>query len=104
MCARRDPFADLGEVQIHCLEVGVGQHERRTAIACRADGTEDVGPVVAAVARCRWPAAAFGPNPGQSALLADTSFILPTEFNRLALSLRRDCLGDQINEVFLCVS
>jgi hypothetical protein len=40
MAASRDIAADLGEVQGHCLTVGIGQDKGRAFIACRADRAE----------------------------------------------------------------
>lgn len=77
MGAHRHAAADFDQVQIHCRGVGVGQDERRTCIACRADSSENIGPFIPAIARCRRPAAALGPKPGQRTLLADARFVLP---------------------------
>ncbi len=61
---RRHGAADLGQVHIHRRGVGIGQDKRRTGIACRANGAENIGPFIPAVARCRSPAAAVGPKSG----------------------------------------
>jgi hypothetical protein len=63
----------LGEVGIHRLRVGMGHDQRSGGTAFGADGTEDVGPFVAGVARRAWAAASVGPDAGQRALLADPS-------------------------------
>ena len=102
--AWRDVTADLGEMQVHGLAVGHGQNESGTGIARGTDGAEQIGPVVALVARCARSAAAFGPNPGQRALLADPGLILPPELDRLALGMRGDAGSNQIGKVFLCAS
>lgn len=52
-----DLAADLGEMFVHGMAVGGGQDEARAHAARRADGTEQVRPVVALVAWCRRPAA-----------------------------------------------
>ncbi len=60
MGAHRHAAADFGQVQIHRRGVGVGQDERRAGVARRADGPENIGPLVPAIARrgCRvWPKA-----------------------------------------------
>jgi hypothetical protein len=100
VCARCDVAADLDQMQIHRLGVGLGQDECRTDAPCRTDGTEDVGPVVALVARRRRPGALFAPDVGQAALLANARFVLPPEFDRLAASLGRDDISDQCGKVY----
>src|SRR5215218_10206474 len=72
------------------------------AVTRRTDGSEQIGPVVALIARRPRPGAALGPHAGQRALLADTGFILPPELDRLAARVRRDGSDDQIGKVFLC--
>ena len=104
VCARRDVSADLGKVEVHGAGVDVGQHQRRADTTRWTDGAEEIGPRIAAVARCCWSRAALGPEPGQRALLADPCFILPPELDRLAPRVFRDRGGDQVGKVFLCVS
>jgi len=60
----RDDAADLGEVQVHRLGVGLGQDERSADIPRGTDRAEQIGPVVALIARRARPAAALGPNAG----------------------------------------
>jgi len=90
MAARRDVAADLGQMQVHRLAIGHRQNERCPRVAGRTDGAEQIGPIVALVARRPWPAAALGPYSGQRALLPDPGFVLPPEFDRLAARVRRD--------------
>ena len=104
MCALSNVPADLSEVQVHGIGVDVGQHQGSADAACRTDGAEEVGPGIAAVARCCWSRAALGPEPGQGALLTNPCFILPPKLDRLAAGVLRDCGGDQVGEVFLCAS
>ena len=65
--------------------VGLGQHQGGADAARRADGAEQVGPVVAAVARRARARAAAGPEPGDGALLADPGFVLEPDLERLAV-------------------
>ena len=104
MRTRRDPAADLGEMQVHGFGIGLRQHQSRANTARRTNGAEDVGPVVALIARCGRPAALPGPDMRQAALLADTGFVLPPKFDRLGTSLMRDGIADQSCKVFLCAS
>ena len=80
MAFGRDLFGDLGEMQGHGLGIGGGHDERGGGAAFRADGAEQVGPLVAPVARRAWTASAPRPDPGQGALLADARFILEPDF------------------------
>src|SRR5215213_10536379 len=104
MCAGGDPAADFGEVQRHGRAVGHGRHETSTNAAGGTDRAEQVGRVVALVAR-RWRAAALvGPNAGQGALLADSCLVLPPELDRLVTGGFRDRGRDEGGEAFSCAS
>jgi hypothetical protein len=54
--ALRHLGADLLEMQVHRLGVGIRQHQSRADIATRADSAEYVGPFAALIARRWWPA------------------------------------------------
>jgi hypothetical protein len=75
--ALRHLVADLLEMQVHRLGVGIRQHQSRADLATRADSAEYVGPFAALIARGGRTAAALGPDAGQRALLANAGFILP---------------------------
>ena len=92
---------DLGEVGVHRLGVGEGQHEACGDGTFGADSTEDVGPLVAGVALGAGPCAAPGPDAGDRALLADPRFILEPYFQRLTLRSLRDRRSYRLGEVFL---
>ena len=104
MASFRHFAANSSEMQRHGFGV-----RRRHDQACR-DATlrtgraEQVGPVVALVARCAGSRSTFGPDAGQRALLADPGLVLEPDFDRLVFGvvgeLRRDCGG----EVFLNAS
>ena len=83
MGAGGDGAADLLEVQLHRLGVGVRQHQGSAGGALGADGGEDIGPFIARVARAAWPRTDPRPNPGQRTLLADPRFVLEADFQRL---------------------
>ena len=93
--------ADLGEVQVHRFGVGLGQNQRSADIPRGTDRAEQIGPIVALIARRARPAAPLGPDPGQRPLLADAGFVLPPQFDRFAACVRRDAGCDQSGEVFL---
>jgi hypothetical protein len=94
--------ADLLEVQVHRLRVGIRQDQGRTDVAMRADGAEYVGPFAALIPG--WTASALGPDASQCALLTNPGFVLPPKFNRLFARMLGDRGFDQIGKVFLCVS
>jgi hypothetical protein len=87
MRASRDMAADLNQMQVHRLGIGLRQDKGCAGAARRTDRAEDVGPVIALIARRRRPGALFRPDVGQAALLADACFILPPELDRLAAGL-----------------
>ena len=91
-------------MQVHRIGVGIGQNEAGADTARRADGAEDVRPIIAAVARCGRTRAPLRPDVGQGALLTDPRFVLPPELDRLAAGLGRNDGGDQSGMVFLCAS
>ena len=62
---------DLGQMSVHRVGVGEGQHEAHSCGASWTDGTEDVAPLVSRVALGPGPGAAFGPDAGEGALLAN---------------------------------
>lgn len=104
MAAGCDPPRDLGEMQGHGLRVGLGQDKRRRHGARRADGAEQIGPLVAPVARRARAGSAPGPDAGQGALLADAGFVLEPDFQRLVPGMLRQSLEDRRGEVFLKAS
>jgi hypothetical protein len=104
MRAGGDLCADLRKVQVHRFGIDRRQHEGRADAPRGTDGPEQVGPVVPLIAWRAGTAALFCPDIGQAALLADTGFVLPPEFDRLAAGVLRDGGRDQLGEVFLCAS
>jgi hypothetical protein len=99
-----DPSADLGQMQGHGFGVDIGQHQAGADASGGADGAEQIGPAIAAVAGRGWTAAALGPDAAQRALLADPGLVLPPELDRLASGGMGDRIGDQSGEVFLCAA
>jgi hypothetical protein len=99
-----DVAADLGEMQVHGFAVGHRHDESGADVARGTNRSEQVGPIVALVARRPRPTSAFGPNPCQRAVLADAGLVLPPQLDRLVLRMRRDDGSDQIGKVFLSAS
>ncbi len=80
MGSRRHRTADLAQMEVHGLAVGVRHHQGSADGAFGPDGAEEVGPFVAAVARRVRPRADAGPDAGQGALLADPGLVLTWGF------------------------
>jgi hypothetical protein len=104
MGARRDGAGDLGEVVVHRGGIGEGHNEAGGSAAGRADRPEDVGPLVAGVARRPWSGSASGPDPGERALLADARLVLEPDLERLAAGGLGDRRGYRLGEAFLKAS
>lgn len=85
--ARRDGAADLDQVLVHSLDIRSWHDDRRADAALGAGRTKKIGrcePMIPDRARA---GAASGPYAGQRSLLADTGFILPPYFDRLAIDV-----------------
>ena len=81
--AWRDGVADHGQVRVHGFGVG-RSHDQRGADGARSQNrTEQIGPIVAMIARGGRAAAAPRPVLGQGALLADPRFVLEPNLDRL---------------------
>ena len=104
MCSGRNAARDFGQVGRHRLGVDGGQDQTCGNTARRADGTEDIRPLIAGVAWRTRSRAASGPEPRQCALLADPRFILEPDFDGFALRSLRDCRRYRRAEVFLKAS
>ena len=71
-----DGPADLVDMGLHPLRICEGHGERRADTAGRADGTEQVGAIVALVSRLAGAGATPGPLPDDPVLLSDPGFVL----------------------------
>ena len=60
---------DLGQVSVHRRRVDEGQDQPCRNAARRADGSEQIGPLIAGVAGRTGPGAAPGPDAGEGSLL-----------------------------------
>jgi hypothetical protein len=78
--AGRDGLRDLGQVQVHRLDVAGRQDEGCAFALLRADRAEDVGRGGALVARRARARAALGPAAGDLVLLADPRLVLEPDF------------------------
>ena len=102
--ARSYLSADLGQVQVHRGGVDKWEHERGADPSGRADGTEQIRPVVSLIAWSARTAALVRPDVGQAALLADAGFVLPPQLDRFAARVLWDRGGDQLGKLFLCAA
>ena len=100
----RDGARDFCEVGRHRLGVDGGQDQTCGNTARRADGTEDIRPLIAGVARRTRSGAASGPDPGEGSLLPHACFILKPNLDGFALRSLRDCRRYRRAEVFLKAS
>lgn len=101
MSARIDLCADLCQVQVHCMGVGIGHDQPRAFALGRTDRPEDIGPLGALVFGRRRPGAALGPAPGDLVLLPDARFILPPQLNLYILAKSRLDFRQLAGEAFL---
>ncbi len=95
---------DFGQVLGHGLGVGAWHDEGGTDAPGRADGTEDVGRLVARIAHGTGPRAAPCPQARQGSFLTDPGLILEPDLDALAPDAGRERRGDPVGEVFLNVS
>ena len=102
--AGSDLAADLCEMQRQHLGVGGREDERGRGAALGAGRAEEVGPVVALIARRARPGSALGPDPGQRALLADARLVLEPDFERLVLGVVGEPRRQGRGKVFLNVA
>ncbi len=101
---RVDSLADGIEMQVHHGGIGFGHDDGGAPSPAGTSGAEQIGPIVALVARRPGPGSALGPDTRQGALLADPGFVLEPDFDGLAGGRRRERLGERFGEVFLKAS
>jgi len=73
--ARRHFGGDLGQVQVHCLDVAMGKDEGGALAFLGANGAEDVCRCRALIERRRWPCSAFCPTARDLIFLADARLV-----------------------------
>jgi hypothetical protein len=95
-----DVAGDLGEMQVHGLGVDLRQHQRGGLLGCGTGGGEQVGCLVALVARLPRPATAACPLSGQLALLTDPGLVLEPDLEPLSRRLITDGGDDQLGKFF----
>ena len=101
MGAGFDSAADLGEMGVQRLCIGVGHDEAGGLALVRADGAEDIGGGRPLILGRRRSSAAFCPSPGDLVLLPDASLVLPPDFDLDPVAERGAYLPQAVREVFL---
>ena len=96
-----DVAADLVEVHLHGLGVGLRQDEGGTDAAARADGAKEIGILVALIGRQARTGAGLGPDARSAILLPDPGFVLKPDLNRLGLGQMAYVGCERAREVFL---
>jgi hypothetical protein len=86
---------------LHGFGVGVGHRQTGSRAARWANGSEQVGAVVALIGRLAWPRSAPCPLPHDPVLLADAGLVLEPDLDRLALGEVGEVGPQRTWEVFL---
>lgn len=101
VCASLDGSADLREMQLHGMGVGIGKSQSGTSASGWADGAEQIRILIALIGRLARPCSPLRPLPDDAVLLADAGFILKPYLDILALGQVRDVSLQRAREVFL---
>ena len=104
VCAWRHGAADLVEMQLHCIAVGVRQHQGGSGAAEGADGAEEIGVGVALVGRQPGSRALARPDPGPGVLLAAPRLVLKPDLDPPVAGQMGYVCCERAREVFLNVS
>jgi hypothetical protein len=82
-------LADLIEMGLHGVSVGIRHDDGRANVARRTNGTEQIGIFITLIFGLARSCAAFRPLVDEAVLLADAGFVLEPDFDR---SFRRDLI------------
>ena len=93
--------ADLAQMHLHGLGFGPRQQERRPFAVFRADGTEQVGTLIALIGGLTRARTLLRPQACLAVLLPDTRFVLEPDFNRRLLRQIGYVRCKRVGEVFL---
>lgn len=76
---------DFVEMQLHAGRASKRQHQACRLAECGADGAKQPGIFIALIGWLAWSCATTRPLPDKTVLLSDAGFVLPPEFDPLAL-------------------
>ena len=96
-----DGPTQLVEHQLHGRGRDVGEDQRDTGVALGADGTEQIGRLVAEVTPATGSMALLEPATADAAGLADPGLVQEPDLETLGVGMRGFDLGDQGRELFL---
>ena len=100
MPPRWNCLADFLQVKRHGLRISKWQHQADSRIALRTHGTKDVGRFGLLLPHDSWSGPPTCPDPGLSAALTDTHFVLKPDIDLLELDLRRQNRLYLLGQVF----
>jgi hypothetical protein len=87
-------------MQVHGLGVDLRQHQGGGLLGCGTGGGEQVGRLVALVARLSRPGSPSRPLAGQLALLADPGLVLEPDLDPIPRRFLADSGNDQVGQFF----
>lgn len=99
-----DVFADLIEMQLHRVCIGLGQDQSRTGATLGADGAKQVSALIALIGWQARPGSLLRPDAHPSVLLANARFILEPYLDRCFCRQIGYVRGERVGEVFLNAS
>jgi hypothetical protein len=88
-------------MELHGLGVGVWHGNSGTHSACRADGTKEIGILIALISRLAGPCSASAPLADDAIFLTDAGLVLEPDFDRCRVSQVSEMDTQRLWEVFL---
>ena len=86
-------FADFVQMPVHGFGVGVRHDERSAHSTIRADGAEQISPLIARIAYGAGTRSFSRPKPCQRSLLSNPRLILKPDFDGLAFGVFGKAIG-----------
>jgi hypothetical protein len=91
-------------MQVHHFGICTWRNDCGAHLAQWADGAKNIGGVMAVIAYHQWPGAAWRPDIGVAAFLADPRLVLEPDFYRRSSRAADECGVHQTGKVFLKVA